>query len=252
MTQQSTTVRVKELMTSRTILVYLALALFVIGGGLVMPQSLGARSVQTVIREASLLGIVALGQGIVMLSGGLDISVGNTMFSVIVLGGKVGDMVRDVIQVYDTTTGTWADSDVVLPVPMNAFAAGVIGDDLIIADGNLSGDSINLTNRAFKIDIGLLLPADSPVITDMERGSLAITFTGGSQTYKVESSTDPYDYVQTNMTWGVEATGLAPGTWTDVAVPASGDDYRPGAPGAAGGAGQAGKVGALGRLIDWE
>ena len=69
MTQQSAADRVKELMTSRTILVYLALALFVIAGGLVMPQSLGSRSLQTVIREASLLGIVALGQGIVMLSG---------------------------------------------------------------------------------------------------------------------------------------------------------------------------------------
>jgi len=89
MNQKGFAVRAKELMTSRTILVYFALALFVLAGGLVMPQSLGARSVQTVIREASLLGIVALGQGFVMLSGGLDISVGNTMFFVIVLGGNL-------------------------------------------------------------------------------------------------------------------------------------------------------------------
>ena len=35
------------------------------------------------------MGIVALGQGMVMLSGGLDISIGNTMFFVIVLGGNL-------------------------------------------------------------------------------------------------------------------------------------------------------------------
>jgi ribose transport system permease protein len=80
---------IKELLNNRTVLVYLALTFFVIAGGLIMPQSLGSRSLQTIIREASLLGIVALGQGFVMLSGGLDISVGNTMFFVLVLGGNL-------------------------------------------------------------------------------------------------------------------------------------------------------------------
>jgi ribose transport system permease protein len=79
----------REFVSNRTVLVYLALTLFIIVAGLVMPQSLGARSLQTIIREASLLGIVALGQGIVMLSGGLDISVGNVMFFVIVFGGNL-------------------------------------------------------------------------------------------------------------------------------------------------------------------
>lgn len=79
----------REFASNRTVLVYLALTLFVIVAGFVMPQSLGARSLQTIFREASLLGIVALGQGIVMLSGGLDISVGNVMFFVIVLGGNL-------------------------------------------------------------------------------------------------------------------------------------------------------------------
>ncbi len=78
-----------EFASNRTVLVYLALVLFVILAGIVMPQSLGARSLQTIIRESSLLGIVALGQGIVMLSGGLDISVGNVMFFVIVFGGNL-------------------------------------------------------------------------------------------------------------------------------------------------------------------
>jgi ribose transport system permease protein len=81
--------KVKTLLNNRTVLVYLVLALIVLIGGVVKPQSIGARSLQTIIREASLLGIVALGQGFVMLSGGLDISVGNTMFFVIVLGGNL-------------------------------------------------------------------------------------------------------------------------------------------------------------------
>jgi ribose transport system permease protein len=80
---------IKEILNNRTVLVYLVLTFVVIAGGLIMPQSLGARSLQTIIREASLLGIVALGQGFVMLSGGLDISVGNTMFFVVVLGGNL-------------------------------------------------------------------------------------------------------------------------------------------------------------------
>ncbi|MBW2059673.1 MAG: ABC transporter permease [Deltaproteobacteria bacterium] len=81
--------RLKEFASNRTVLVYLALALFVMVAGLIMPRSLGSSSLQTIFREASLLGIVALGQGIVMLSGGLDISVGNMMFFVIVLGGNL-------------------------------------------------------------------------------------------------------------------------------------------------------------------
>jgi ribose transport system permease protein len=54
-----------------------------------MPATLGPDNVRSVIRESSFLGIVALGQGVVMLSGGLDISVGNIMFFVIVYGGNV-------------------------------------------------------------------------------------------------------------------------------------------------------------------
>ncbi len=73
----------------RTVIVFIALVVFVIIAGLVMPATLGPDNVRSVIRESSFLGIVALGQGVVMLSGGLDISVGNIMFFVIVYGGNV-------------------------------------------------------------------------------------------------------------------------------------------------------------------
>lgn len=89
MNENTVKARLIELTGNRTVLVFLVLILFVVIAGIVMPQSLNARSLQSIIRESSLLGIVALGQGIVMLSGGLDISVGNTMFFVIVLGGKL-------------------------------------------------------------------------------------------------------------------------------------------------------------------
>ena len=44
MAQTSTNVGIKELLNNRTVLVFFALALFVIVGGLIMPQSLGTRS----------------------------------------------------------------------------------------------------------------------------------------------------------------------------------------------------------------
>lgn len=80
--------RVKEVLGGRTVMVFIALVLFVVVAGLVAPATLGPDNLKSVIREASFLGIVALGQGIVMLSGGLDISVGNIMFFIIVYGGN--------------------------------------------------------------------------------------------------------------------------------------------------------------------
>lgn len=99
-----------EIASSRTCLVYIVFILFVAISGMMMPQLLNARSLQSIIRESSLLGIVALGQGIVMLSGGLDISVGNTMFFVIVLGGKL----------------MTAHPDWVLPISFLCLSVGII------------------------------------------------------------------------------------------------------------------------------
>ena len=79
----------RESLGRRTVMVFLALAAFLVVAGLVAPVSLGTDNLRSVIRESSFLGIVALGQGIVMLSGGLDISVGNIMFFVIVYGGNL-------------------------------------------------------------------------------------------------------------------------------------------------------------------
>ena len=88
MNQSALRNRVLEFATKRTFLVYAALLLFIVIAGIITPRSLSGSSIETVLREASLLGIVAIGQGIVMLSGGLDISVGNIMFLVILYGGR--------------------------------------------------------------------------------------------------------------------------------------------------------------------
>ncbi len=88
MEKKSTLKNVKEVLSGRTVIVFAALAAFVLVAGLLAPASLGTDNVKSVIRESSFLGIVALGQGIVMLSGGMDISVGNIMFFVIVCGGN--------------------------------------------------------------------------------------------------------------------------------------------------------------------
>lgn len=76
-----------RLLSERTMLVYFSLILFIIVAGIVKPVSLGLDNLKSVIQAASILGIVSLGQGIVMLSGGMDISIGNLMFFIIVYGG---------------------------------------------------------------------------------------------------------------------------------------------------------------------
>jgi ribose transport system permease protein len=74
---------------NRTVVVYLVLAVFVALAAAINPAVVSFASLQTILQEVSFLGIVVLGQSVVMLSGGLDISVGNVMFFVIVFGGNL-------------------------------------------------------------------------------------------------------------------------------------------------------------------
>ena len=80
--------KLKEFFSNRTTMVYMALLIIVLAAGIFMPVSVSGGNIRNIIREVSILGIVAIGQGLVMLSGGLDISVGNIMFMVIIYGGK--------------------------------------------------------------------------------------------------------------------------------------------------------------------
>ncbi|MCK9482234.1 MAG: ABC transporter permease [Bacteroidia bacterium] len=78
----------KRIKIERTMFVYLALVIIVILFGIIVPASVSKGSIRSVLRESSLLGIVALGQGILMLAGGMDISVGNIMFFTMIYGGN--------------------------------------------------------------------------------------------------------------------------------------------------------------------
>ena len=122
---------------------------------------------------------------------------------------------------FDPATRTWTTMTEQLPYGMNGSPAAIVGSKLYALYGrkleNESGSYVRyVINETFALELG---GAEPPVITDMERGSMTITFTGGGQTYKVQSSTDPYDFDETTMTWTDEATGLAPGTWQDTAAP---------------------------------
>jgi hypothetical protein len=150
---------------------------------------------------------------------------------IIVIGGMIDatPTFTNAIQVYDTVADSWTTPAITLPLAYGYMDAAVIGTDLYVTSGATGGypPYANQINETFKIDIGQIIGpiGQPPVITDVERGSLKITFTGGGQTYTIESSTDPYDYVETNMTWVTEVTGLAPGTWEDTGAPTSGEKY---------------------------
>jgi ribose transport system permease protein len=103
-------IQIPALLRRRTVVVFIALFAFVLIGGITIPRSVSASSFETILREAALLGIVALGQGIVMLSGGLDISVGNIMFLVVIYGGMMMQ----------------GDPSKILPVSAAALGAGAL------------------------------------------------------------------------------------------------------------------------------
>jgi len=91
----------------------------------------------------------------------------------------------------------------------------ILDDVLYVASGRY------YSNELWALDLG---GVEKPVITDMERGSITITWDSqAGATYRVESSTSPYDYNEALMAWANEATGIASGgaetSWVDVAAP---------------------------------
>lgn len=79
----------RKILQNKTAFAFLALGVILLVFGILKPVSVSRGNLQNVFREASLLGLVALGQGIVMLAGGMDISVGNIMFFMIIYGGNL-------------------------------------------------------------------------------------------------------------------------------------------------------------------
>lgn len=59
--------------------ILIAFALFIIGFGLVSERFLSAENVMTVLRQASIIGVMALGVTVVVIGGNLDLSVGSLL-----------------------------------------------------------------------------------------------------------------------------------------------------------------------------
>jgi len=64
-------------------------ALLVLTFGIIAPQSLQYRSVENAFKQASYIGIVAVGMTFVLLTGGIDLSVGSNMYVSAVVAGLV-------------------------------------------------------------------------------------------------------------------------------------------------------------------
>lgn len=75
----------KQLLRNNILVVYLALGLLLGIGAILQPNSVSLENLGSVLRWSSVLGMVAIGQTIVMIAGGIDISVGMTVFLVHVL-----------------------------------------------------------------------------------------------------------------------------------------------------------------------
>jgi ribose transport system permease protein len=88
MNRKTLTSSLKNIVSNRITLTFVAFFVIALFSGIFVPAALKGANITNVLRQASILGIVAIGQGIVMLSGGMDISVGNIMFAVMIYGGR--------------------------------------------------------------------------------------------------------------------------------------------------------------------
>lgn len=85
----------KNSLTSRTGLVYLSLIVLVILSNFLVPGSVNRYTIPITLRRTGVLGIVAIGQTLVLLGGGtrsgvgLDLSIGALVFSTLVLGSTL-------------------------------------------------------------------------------------------------------------------------------------------------------------------
>jgi ribose/xylose/arabinose/galactoside ABC-type transport system permease subunit len=59
--------------------IYLALLIVLIAAGILSPAFYSPNNIYNVLRQASILGVVAIGQTLVILAGGIDLSVGSVM-----------------------------------------------------------------------------------------------------------------------------------------------------------------------------
>lgn len=82
--------RSKEILRLNNAKVFLVLLLFVIVSSFISPEFLSLNNLLTIVRQVSIIGIVAIGQTYVILTGGIDLSVGSTLgLVVVVIAGTI-------------------------------------------------------------------------------------------------------------------------------------------------------------------
>jgi ribose transport system permease protein len=88
---------VLERVDRSAVAIWLALLVLCIGVGLLRPSFWDANNLSNILRQASVLGLVALGQSIVVLAGGIDLSVEGivkltSLVGAGLLGGELGNL----------------------------------------------------------------------------------------------------------------------------------------------------------------
>ncbi len=119
-----------SLLKNRTTAVYLSVVAFILLSGAVVPTVFMPSNVIGVLRQAGILGVVALGQFVVIMGGawrrdvGIDLSVGSTLFMITIAFGHIVK---------------WVHSDIltILICLLIGAAVGLI-NGLIITKGNVS------------------------------------------------------------------------------------------------------------------
>ncbi len=78
--------RVRAILQNNVVVVYLALGLMLVVGWMLRPYSVSLANLSSVLRWSSILGTVAIGQTVVVIAGGIDVSVGMIVFLIYILG----------------------------------------------------------------------------------------------------------------------------------------------------------------------
>jgi len=119
-----------SLLRNRTVAVYLSVTAFILLSGVIVPTVFMPSNIIGVLRQAGILGVVALGQFVVIMGGawrrdvGIDLSVGSTLFMITIAFGHI---VR------------WVHSDA-LTILLCLLIGAIVGfiNGIIITKGNVS------------------------------------------------------------------------------------------------------------------
>ena len=86
--KEGTQFQVHSLFQNRVVVVYLTLGLLLLVSWILKPFSVSGENMNSVLSWAAVLGMVAIGQTVVMIAGGIDLSVANIVFMTYVMASE--------------------------------------------------------------------------------------------------------------------------------------------------------------------